>query len=787
MLSKNFELTLHRALTIAHRCMHEYVTLEHLLLALLEDPDALTVLSKCEIDTIDLTSKLKNFIDNHLKALVVPGSADVKPTASFQKVIHRAAISAHSSGRRVVTGANILGEIFGEHDSHAAYFLKEKGLTYLDVINHSSSSGIIGFSDEINESLNNEASKGNYMKEDQDFEPKDKRGLGSFSISASAAKEKKEKAAPSPLESYCVNLNKRALDGKVDLLVGREEEIDRTVEILCRRTKNNPLFVGEPGVGKTALVEGLALRIVNKQVPEVLSKAVIYSLDMGALLAGTKYRGDFEERMKLVINEIEKLPLAILFIDEIHTIIGAGSTNGGALDASNLLKPALARRDFRCMGSTTHKEYHNHFEKDKALIRRFQKIEVEEPDEELCIKILNGLKPYYESYHSIRYSDDAIESAVRLSARYINDRKLPDKAIDVIDEAGAHQKLLPKDKRSKVISSTEIEEVIAKIAKVPTLSVNANETIKLKGLEEHLQKVIFGQNDAISQLVGAIKLSRAGLREKKKPIGSYLFTGPTGVGKTELAVQIAKHFNMELIRIDMSEYLEQHSIARLIGAPPGYVGFEQAGLLTESIERNPHSVLLLDEIEKAHSDIYNILLQVMDYGRLTDNNGKVLNFRNCIIIMTSNVGSSDSSVSAIGFNRKQDIEHDGQAVKRIFSPEFRNRLDAIIPFMPLSPVVVEKIVDKSVEDLKAQLADKAVSITLSAKVKNYLAEKGYDINNGARPMERIINENVKKPLAEELLFGKLKNGGTVKVDIKGEKLVFNCKENNLSVKEKSHQ
>lgn len=768
MLSKNLELSLHRALTLAHRCSHEYATLEHLLMALTEDPDASSVLNQCGVNIHALAAELQQFLDKHLQALIVEGVVDVKPTASFQKVIHRAAVNAHVSGRKIVTGANVLSEIFGEHDSHAAYFLKEQDLSYVDIINHLSHGSMISFSEELQENLNQHQDAPNKRKPIQGEMPI------SFSVSDKKDKDKeKEKEKTSALASYCINLNKRAEEGKIDILIGREVEAERAVEILCRRSKNNPLFVGEPGVGKTALIEGLALRIVKGLVPELLSKAVIFSLDMGALLAGTKYRGDFEERMKAVINEIEKLPFAVLFIDEIHTIIGAGSTNGGALDASNLLKPALARGEFRCIGSTTYKEYHNHFEKDKALIRRFQKIEVEEPAEDLCIKILQGLKPYYEDHHRVSYSRDAIEAAVTLSSRYINDRKLPDKAIDVIDEAGAHQKLMPEHKRVKIITPKEIEEIVSRMAKVPTGSVSTDEVKKLQCLEEHLSGVIFGQPDAVHQLVTAIKLSRAGLRDKRKPTGSYLFTGPTGVGKTELAAQLAKSLNMELVRIDMSEYLEQHSVARLIGAPPGYVGFEQSGLLTDAIERNPYSVLLLDEIEKAHSDIYNILLQIMDYGRLTDNNGKMLDFRNSIVIMTSNAGAKEQSMAPLGFGREQREGEDKAAVNRIFSPEFRNRLDAIIPFLPLSPTVVEKVVDKFIEQMKEQLADKGVSIQISEKVKEYLAEKGYDTHQGARPLDRLINEEIKRNLAEEILFGKLAKGGKVKVDIKNSKLIFN--------------
>lgn len=778
MLSKNLELTLHRALTLAQRCAHEYATLEHLLLALTEDPDALSVLNQCGVDVHTLSGELTEFLDKHLQALVLKGVLDVKPTASFQKVIHRAAINAHVSGRQVVSGSNVLAEIFSEHDSHAAYFLKEQDISYVDIINYLSNGNMIEFSEGLEEQLKNDLlpkeipTNKRVPKSDKSDKSERIEGAISFSLGDKEKKEKEAKDKTSALSLYCINLNKRAEEGKIDVLIGREAETERAVEILCRRSKNNPLFVGEPGVGKTALVEGLALRIVKGMVPELLTKAVIFSLDMGALLAGTKYRGDFEERMKAVINDIEKLPFAILFIDEIHTIIGAGSTNGGALDASNLLKPALARGEFRCMGSTTYKEYHNHFEKDKALIRRFQKIEVEEPAESLCVQILNGLKPYFESYHHVSYSTEAIESAVMLSSRYINDRKLPDKAIDVIDEAGAHQKLLPAAQRVKVITSKEIEEIISRMAKVPTASVRADEIKKLQDLEGHLSDVIFGQPDAVHQLVSAIKLSRAGLRDTRKPTGSYLFTGPTGVGKTELAAQLAKHLNMELVRFDMSEYLEQHSIARLIGAPPGYVGFEQAGLLTDSIERNPYSVLLLDEIEKAHSDIYNILLQIMDYGRLTDNNGKTLDFRNCIVIMTSNAGALEQSKAPLGFGREQREGEDKEAVKRIFSPEFRNRLDAIIPFLPLAPAVVEKVVGKFIEGLKAQLADKGVSLQVSAKVQDYLSKKGYDLHNGARPLGRLIDEEIKRTLADEILFGKLSNGGKVKLDIKQGKIVF---------------
>lgn len=766
MLSKNLELSLHRALTLAHKCSHEYATLEHLLLALTEDPDACEVLDGCGADIPDLCDSLKNFLGKELSALVVDGNVEVKPTAGFQRVIHRAAIHAHSSSNSMVSGANVLSEMFGEHESHAVFFLKSQGITYLDVVNYISH-GVVKYpeNDEIGDDDDD------YLDEfprDMFERIQETRPLPE----SQPAPDVKEK--DNPLNQYCINLNKKAKDGKIDILIGREHEIERTIEILCRRTKNNPLYVGEPGVGKTAMVEGLALRIINGQVPEILKKATIFTLDMGSLLAGTKYRGDFEERIKAVIAEIEKQPYAVIFIDEIHTIVGAGSTSGGSLDAGNLLKPALARGEFRCIGSTTYMEYHSHFEKDHALTRRFQKIDVEEPSKEACIEILNGLKPYYEKHHGVKYEDGAVEAAVELSSRYINDRKLPDKAIDIIDEAGAHQKLLPDNKKKIIITSSDIEKIVAKISRVPVESVGMDESKKLKQLDSDLKKVIFGQDGAVDSLATAIKMSRAGLRDATKPMGSYLFSGPTGVGKTELASQLALQMNMELVRIDMSEYLEKHSVARLIGAPPGYVGYEQAGILTEAVEKNPYSVILLDEIEKAHPDIYNILLQIMDYGTITDNNGKALNFRNTIIIMTTNAGATEILRSPIGFGREAGDSKSNDEIARTFSPEFRNRLDAIIPFAHLDQKIVEMVVDKFIASLQSQLADRAVKIEITKKAKAYLADKGYDEHNGARPLARIINDEIKKPLADEILFGKLTKGGKVKVDLVKDVLKFTC-------------
>lgn len=769
MLSKNLELSLHRALSLAQEYKHEYATLEHLLLALTEDPDASPVLRGCGIDLEELCENLRDFLSNELSALVSEGQAEVKPTAGFQRVIHRAAIHVHTAGKKEVTGANILAEMFSEQDSHAVYFLKKQGTTYFDVINYISH-GVVKFQNEGTLPFQEKISLSPTKEQPEKTKPMEKEMPAALTKEAEKTKDKQ-----SALAAYCQNLNKLAEEGKIDILIGREDEIERTIQVLCRRNKNNPLFVGDPGVGKTALAEGLALRIIQGKVPDILRKTIIFSLDMGALLAGTRYRGDFEERIKAIINEIEKLPYAILFIDEIHTIIGAGSTSGGSLDASNLLKPALARGTFRCMGSTTFKEYHSHFEKDRGLLRRFQKIDIPEPPKHMCVKILRGLKPYYESHHEVRYTQSALEAAVELSDRYITDRKLPDKAIDVIDEAGAYQKLLPKNKRKKTISAKEIEDIVAKMTQIPSKSISTDDAEKLKNLEQYLKDVIYGQDEAIVKLATSIKLSHAGLRNIEKPIGCYLFSGPTGVGKTELAKQLALEMNMELVRFDMSEYMEQHSIARLIGAPPGYVGFEQAGLLTEAIAKHPYAVLLLDEIEKAHKDIFNILLQIMDYGRATDNNGKAINFRNCIIILTTNAGAEDLNKTPIGFGRLvQEMGSETEAINRLFSPEFRNRLDGIISFAPLLEKVVKKVVDKFIVNLQMQLADKGVKIEVDQKARTYLGKHGYNPQYGARPLERLIENTIKKPLADEILFGKLAHGGKVLISEKGNKIVYHC-------------
>ncbi|HTH98740.1 MAG TPA: ATP-dependent Clp protease ATP-binding subunit ClpA [Stellaceae bacterium] len=746
MLSRNLEKTLHRALALANERHHEYATLEHLLLALAEDQDAVAVLRACTVDIDKLKRDLTHYIENDLAGLVSNHVEDAKPTASFQRVLQRAAIHVQSSGREEVTGANVLVAMFAERESHAIYFLQEQEMTRFDAVNYISH----GIAKAPGRS---EARRVQGAEE----EP---------------AAEKNAKRGNDALEAYCVNLNKKARTGKIDPLIGREAEVDRTVQILCRRSKNNPLYVGDPGVGKTAIAEGLARRIVQGEVPEVLLNAVIFSLDMGSLLAGTRYRGDFEERLKAVLQELENHPGAVLFIDEIHTVIGAGATSGGAMDASNLLKPALASGAIRCIGSTTYKEYRNYFEKDRALVRRFQKIDVAEPSIEDSIKILRGLKPYYEKFHKVRYTMEAIRSAVELSARYINDRKLPDKAIDVIDEVGAAQMLVPESRRRKTITPKEIEAVIATMARIPPKSVSRDDKEVLQNLERDLKTMVFGQDAAIDSLTSAIKLARAGLRDPEKPIGCYLFSGPTGVGKTEVARQLSRTLGIELKRFDMSEYMERHTISRLIGAPPGYVGFDQGGLLTDAVDQNPHCVLLLDEIEKAHPDLFNVLLQVMDYGRLTDHNGKTVDFRNVILIMTTNAGASELSKPAIGFGSDVRTGEDTEAINRMFTPEFRNRLDSVISFAPLSQETIHRVVDKFVMQLEAQLADRGVTIELDQAARDYLGEKGYDRLYGARPLARVIQEQVKKPLAEELLFGKLAKGGTVMVTVKDGKLSF---------------
>ncbi|MDP1598362.1 ATP-dependent Clp protease ATP-binding subunit ClpA [Phenylobacterium sp.] len=742
--SRHLEESLHRAVAFANQRKHEYATLEHLLLSLIDDEDSAGVMRACDVDLAALRTTLTNYVDNELRSLIVDDGEDAKPTSSFQRVIQRAVIHVQSSGREEVTGANVLVAIFSERESHAAYFLQEQDMTRYDAVNY--------------------IAHGIAKKAGAD-QPKTVKG-------AEDEDKPAVKTGGEALEAYCVNLNEKAKQGKVDPLIGRSAEVERCIQILCRRTKNNPLLVGDPGVGKTAIAEGLARKIVNGQVPEVLSGSTIFSLDMGSLLAGTRYRGDFEERVKQVVKELENHADAILFIDEIHTVIGAGATSGGAMDASNLLKPALASGTLRCMGSTTYKEFRQHFEKDRALVRRFQKIDVNEPTIEDTIKILKGLKTYYEDFHKLRYTNDAIKAAVELSAKYITDRKLPDKAIDIIDEAGAGQMLLTEAKRKKVIGVKEVEAVVAKIARIPPKSVSKTDTEALKELQVDLKRAVYGQDEAIEQLSSAMKMARAGLRDANKPIGCYLFSGPTGTGKTETARQLASTMGIELLRFDMSEYMERHTVSRLIGAPPGYVGFDQGGLLTDAVDQHPHSVVLLDEIEKAHPDVFNILLQVMDHGVLTDANGKKVDFRNVVLIMTTNAGASDAQRNAIGFGRgKQDDEVD-EALKRLFTPEFRNRLDAVVPFKSLSQEIIRQVVQKFVMQLEAQLADRHVTIETTEEAADWLAKNGFDELYGARPLARVIQEHIKKPLADEILFGKLVKGGHVKVVLKDSKLAF---------------
>lgn len=756
-LSRHLEETLRRALNLAGERNHEYATLEHLLLSLIDDPDAVAVMRACNVDLGKLAQELTRFIDEDLKDLAQTLEEDAKPTLSFQRVVQRALIHVQSSGREEVTGANILVAIFAERESHAAYFLQQQDMTRLDAVSY----------------ISHGIAKAPGLNAERPVRGADDGDDGSEEENPQEAGEAEAEAPENEaLAQYCVDLNEKARAGKIDPLIGRALEIDRTIQILCRRTKNNPLYVGEPGVGKTAIAEGLARRIVEGNVPDVLATATIYALDMGALLAGTRYRGDFEERLKAVMREIESVDNAVLFIDEIHTVIGAGATSGGAMDASNLLKPALASGTIRCIGSTTYKEYRGYFEKDRALLRRFQKIDVNEPTIEDAVKIMNGLKPYYEEHHGVRYTSEAIRSAVELSARYINDRKLPDKAIDVIDEVGAAEMLKPQSRRKKVLGVKDVEAVVSKIARIPPKSVTKKDENVLANLQDDLKRVVFGQDVAIEALASAVKLSRAGLREPEKPIGSYLFSGPTGVGKTEAAKQLADTMGLTLHRFDMSEYMERHTVSRLIGAPPGYVGFDQGGLLTDSVDQHPHSVLLLDEIEKAHPDVFNLLLQVMDHGKLTDHNGKKIDFRNVVLIMTTNAGAAEMQKHAIGFNRGMRSDEDSEAIKKLFTPEFRNRLDAIIPFAPLAPEVVGRVVDKFVLQLEAQLSDRDVTISLTDAARTWLADKGYTPEFGARPLARVIQENIKQPLAEELLFGTLKRGGHVKVRLEQGKLVF---------------
>lgn len=744
--SRNLEQTLERAVALANERQHELATLEHLLLSMLEDEDAIEVLTACGCEFERLRADLATYIDHQLKDIISDKVINARPTAGFQRVIQRAVSHVDSSGRKKVTAANVLVAMFSERESNAVFFLQEQDITRYDVVNYISH-GIAkrpGF---------NEQRRIRGVEEEQEED------------SFRAEDNSKDKNSSDSLANYCVDLNEKAMLGSVDPLIGREHEVERAIQILCRRQKNNPLLVGDPGVGKTAIAEGLARKIVEGDVPAILLDATIYSLDMGSLLAGTRYRGDFEERLKQVLKDLAAQHHAILFIDEIHTIIGAGATSGGAMDASNLLKPALQSGSLRCMGSTTFKEYRQHFEKDRALVRRFQKIDVNEPSVDDSIRILNGLKSAYESHHGVKYTLEAIKSAVELSARYIGDRKLPDKAIDVIDEAGAAQMLLSEGKRKKIIGVKEIEAVVAKIARIPAKSVSKDDLEGLRTLNADLNRVVFGQEPALEALSSAVKLARAGLRDYRKPVGSYLFAGPTGVGKTEAAKQLAHTLGVEMVRFDMSEYMERHTVSRLIGAPPGYVGFDQGGLLTDAIDQHPHCVLLLDEIEKAHPDLFNILLQIMDNGQLTDTNGKKIDFCNVVLIMTTNAGSADAARETIGFGRGKREGEEEDALKRMFTPEFRNRLDAIIHFAPLQAETVESIVDKFIVQMEAQLTERQVEIELSEKARSWLAKRGYDSAMGARPLARLIQEKIKKPLSEELLFGKLKNGGLVRVDI----------------------
>ena len=737
MIAQELEVSLHMAFMEARQKKHEFITVEHLLLAMLDNPSAQEVLKACQTDVDQLRKLLSDFILDHTP-VVTADDVDTQPTLGFQRVIQRAILHVQSSGKKEVTGANVLVAIFGEKDSHAVYFLHQKGVTRLDVVNF----------------IAHGIAKSNEEDDQKDeHAPTEEGGANA------------EKTTESALDSYATNLNKLAIDGKIDPLIGRELELERVVQILCRRRKNNPLLVGEAGVGKTAIAEGLARRIVEGEVPEVLSGAEVYALDMGALLAGTKYRGDFEQRLKSVLKQLNKNESAILFIDEIHTLIGAGAASGGTLDASNLLKPALSSGQLRCIGATTYTEYRGIFEKDHALSRRFQKIDVTEPTIAETVSILRGLKSRFEEHHQVKYTVSALTAAAELSVRFISDRHLPDKAIDVIDEAGAAQRIVTTKRRKKVIGKHEIEEIIAKIARVPSQNVSSNDRNKLQTLDRDLKSVVFGQETAIDVLSSAIKMSRSGLGDPRKPVGSFLFSGPTGVGKTEVARQLAYTLGVELLRFDMSEYMERHAVSRLIGAPPGYIGFDQGGLLTEAISKQPHCVLLLDEIEKAHPEIFNILLQVMDHGTLTDNNGRRADFRNVIIIMTTNAGASELSKTKIGFTQSSEVGDELGEIKRMFTPEFRNRLDAVVSFAPLSREVILRVVDKFLMELETQLQEKKVEIQFSDDLRKYLAEKGFDPLMGARPMSRLIQDTIRKALADELLFGRLANGGDVRVGL----------------------
>ncbi len=742
MLSQELEFSLNSAFQSARERRHEFITVEHLLAALLDNPSAARVLRACGGNIEELRRSLTAFLEENVPKLAAGSKIDTQPTIGFQRVIQRAVLHVQGVGKKEVTGANVLIAIFGEKESHAVYFLHKQNISRFDVVNY----------------VSHGISK--VPGENQNELPAQEEG------EEAAATEK------SPLDVFCINLNEQARIGKIDPLIGRDKEVERTIQVLCRRRKNNPLFVGEAGVGKTAIAEGLAKKIVDGEVPDVLSQSTIYALDMGSLLAGTKYRGDFEKRLKAVLAQLKKHENAVLFIDEIHTIIGAGAASGGAMDASNLLKPVLASGDLKCIGSTTYQEYRNIFEKDRALSRRFQKIDVTEPSVDEAVEILRGLKNRFEQHHGVRYTFQALRSAVELSHRYINDRHLPDKAIDVIDEAGAGQQLLPPSRRKKTIGVHDIEDIVAKIARIPPKTVSTSDREALKTLERDLKMVVFGQDQAIEALGTAIKMSRSGLGHPEKPVGSYLFSGPTGVGKTEVTRQLARILGLELIRFDMSEYMERHTVSRLIGAPPGYVGFDQGGLLTEAIVKHPHSVLLLDEIEKAHPDVYNLLLQVMDHGTLTDNNGRKADFRNVILVLTTNAGAERLNRTSMGFTKQDHMGDEMQEIKRLFSPEFRNRLDAVIQFKPLDETTIGHVVDKFILELEAQLSDKNVTIELDNAARVWLARHGYDPAMGARPMARLIQEQVKKPLANELLFGKLSEGGHVKVTAKDSGLAF---------------
>ncbi len=739
MIAQELEVSLHLAFVEARQARHEFITIEHLLLALLDNPSAAEVLRACAVNIEELRKTLAHFVNDN--APIVPGTneVDTQPTLGFQRVIQRAImhVQSASNGKKEVTGANVLVAIFGEKDSHAVYYLHQQGVTRLDVVNF--------ISHGVRKDHTPDGQKAAEGAEEQHAD-------------ANQAKE-------SPLDQFTQNLNKLALEGKIDPLIGREVEVDRVIQILCRRRKNNPLLVGEAGVGKTAIAEGLAWCITQNQVPEILQNAVVYALDMGALLAGTKYRGDFEQRLKSVLKQLKEHPHGILFVDEIHTIIGAGSASGGTLDASNLLKPALASGQLKCIGATTYTEFRGVFEKDHALARRFQKVDVNEPTVEQTVQILRGLKSRFEEHHNVKYSVSALTTAAELSARFINDRHLPDKAIDVIDEAGAAQRVLPKSKQKKTIGKTEIEDIIAKIARIPPQTVNQDDRTKLRTIERDLKNVVFGQDHALEALASSIKMARAGLGKMDKPIGSFLFSGPTGVGKTEAAKQLAFILGVELIRFDMSEYMERHAVSRLIGAPPGYVGFDQGGLLTEAINKKPHAVLLLDEIEKAHTDIFNILLQVMDHGTLTDNNGRKADFRNIIVIMTTNAGAESLQKRTIGFTEKKQAGDEMVDINRMFTPEFRNRLDAIISFKALDETIILRVVDKFLMQLEEQLHEKKVEAIFTEGLRTYLAQKGFDPLMGARPMARLIQDMIRKALADELLFGKLAAGGHVTVDL----------------------